>query len=192
MAQSTIALANIVLKDNFPWAGDFKRQPPQDGFGAKNTKDNNQLIATLPLGTKCIAWDAVAQGWATFIYLRMSTVAGTTIGVLCATSTTPTTVAVDPVNEVGNTITGGMAAVALGTITANYCNWFWCGGPCPQSDYLVGGTALSLVTIATDTAIVAGGPFELSDDDAGTALLIQLLVTAGTACAGISKAADAA
>ena len=188
MAAGTLALSNLVLRDNWPGLSDMKREPPQDGFGAKNTKDNNVATATLPLGTKCTVFDPIAGGEVTFIYLVMDAVLGATIGKLCGAAAAAWTATIDPVNVNTTGVLAGLAAVATGTVAVSKNAWFWCGGPCPLSDFLVGGTALSVVTVITDTVTI-GMALEIADEaGAGVSLEIQALATAGAQCIGFSKA----
>jgi len=184
MAAGTIALEYVYLKDNFPWHSDFSRDFPKDGF---SSTDHISTTAKFEVGTKFTVWDSTAAGWVTFIYLQMSSAAGSTIGILCSTTTNPLTVAVDAYNEVGSGILGGCAAVATGTIAASSYGFFWCGGPCPQETGKYGCVGLSAVTIVT-ADIAAGMPFELADNT--SSLKIQGLQTAGAQCAGMTNTID--
>lgn len=187
MAAGTLALEYVYLKDNFPWHSDFSRDFPKDGF---SSTDHISTTAKFEVGTKITVWDAVAKGWVTFIYLQMSSAAGSTIGILCATTTNPLTVAVDAYNEVAHSILTGMAAISTGTIAASSYGWFWCGGPCPQETDKYGCVGLSAVTVIT-ADLVAGSPFELADEEAATASLqFQLMQTTGAQCCGMTNTID--
>jgi len=184
MAAGTLALEYVYLKDNFPWAYDFKRDFPKDGF---SSTDHISTTAQFEVGTKFVVWDAVSKGWTTFIYLQMDAVLGATIGKLCSTVANPLTVAIDPYNVVTSSILGGCAAVATGTIALSAYGFFWCGGPCPQETDKYGCVGLSAVTVVTSD-IAAGMAFELADNT--SSLKIQGLATAGAQCAGYTNLID--
>jgi len=177
-----------VLRDNWPGAFGTNRQPPSDGFGAKNTKDNDVTTATLPLGTKCVVFDPVANGWVTFIYLQNDGdgAAKTAVGTPCLQEDEPWAVATDPDTGSTGAYLGGMMAVATCVVAVNSYAWYWCGGPCPQDAFLVGGSALSAVTI-TATAYVIGAALEAYDP--GDSVGVRLLQTAGAQCIGFGKTA---
>lgn len=122
--------AQFYLIDN--WPGEVTNGPnPSDWSTYSATED-------YPLGTKRAIYDDTNNGWATLIYLKYTTGAGTvalaTVGSPCAIDTTAMATGgqwCHVTNDGSDAQLVGPIAIALGTLTNAYYGWFWCGGVCP-------------------------------------------------------------
>jgi hypothetical protein len=128
----TIGLAHsaIFLVDN--WPGEVTQGPNPDDWSVYSATED------YPLGTKRMVYDDTNNGWATLMFLKYSTGAGTvavaTVRSICAIDTTAVATAgqyCHVTNDGSDAQLTGPLAVALGTLTNNYYGWFWVGGVCP-------------------------------------------------------------
>jgi len=170
MADSTITVQGVLLRDNWPGV---PIAPPVDysdmtaaGVG------HNKAAAAWRLGQKWKVYcggDAryhelgYFKGWSTFIYLKNaadieSAVAGTTGSIVVVDGTMAAAQAADvhyivTADSADTTHdSGGLMAVALSAMTNSYYAWYWCGGVCPI-EYVPGFTTAT--TLVTDDSLVA-------------------------------------
>jgi len=128
----------FILWDRWPDAHPMI-SPPVDltetyatAHGAGATTD-----APCPVGTKVRLYQETNGGYATFILLKYEkgTAAAAAIKSLCAPDTTEAAAAGKHyvvTNDGGEALKGGgLAAVAVATLTDGLYAWFWCGGVCP-------------------------------------------------------------
>ena len=146
------------LVDN--WPGEVTNGANQDWTVQSATED-------FPLGTKRAVYDDANNGWATLMYLRYSTGAGTVAAVaakgICGISTTDMATSGQYcyiTNDGSDTVLTGPIAIALRTMTNDYYGWFWVGGVCPV------GEVAALDGVYKTGGSVAAGTFMVLLDSA--------------------------
>jgi len=163
---STIALANVVLIDNFPGVPDTMAPVPADGFmGARHF--NVTTAALYDVGTKIQVWDTVTGGPVTLCYLQNANLGtgpkATVAGMLLAPHTTQFAVSADPDDTPVFAITRGQVAVALGVVAVSSYAFFWIGGVCP-ADTRYFSSSLAAVNAITNGSVVLASPMMLVDE----------------------------
>jgi len=152
MADATITVQGIILKDNWP-AVNCVTEPDVANIADMTSTlvGHNQGTAKYQLGTKWQLYnrgDAVSigvgyhRGWSRFIYLKAEPTATTAIACTTLMLVVPdSTMVAGMAHDALYTVTAdsdrtthdthGVVAVALSTMTNSYYGWYWCGGVCP-------------------------------------------------------------
>ena len=171
MADATITVQGVILKDNWPGATPIR--PPVDYSDMTAASVGHNLVAPLwDLGTK---WEVYCKGdstyggvgynlgWSRFIYLKAAADMATAVAGAVSVLVVPDgTLAAGMAGDGFYTVVGSSArttheemsvvAMCISTPTNSYYGWYWCGGVCPV-EYVPGLTTAS--TLVTDDSLVA-------------------------------------
>ena len=170
MADSTITVQGVVLRDN--WPGVPITPPVAYSDMSAASVGHNLANPMWRLGQKWKVYNSDDSvdgttgfnvGWSTFIYLKGADDIAT-----APAATATSIVVIDNTIAAANaadkwfTVTGasantthdsdGFLGVALSTMTNSYYGWYWCGGVCPIGFVPLFTTAS---TLATDDSVVA-------------------------------------
>lgn len=170
MADSTITVQGVVLRDNWPGV---PITPPvaYSDMSAASVGHNlanpmwrlGQKWKVYCSGTGISGTTGYNLGWSTFIYLQNEPTITTAVAAV-ATSIVVIDDTIAAVNAATKhfIVTGdtdrtthenaGFMAVALSTMTNSYYAWYWCGGVCPIEYVPEFSTASTLIT---DDSVVA-------------------------------------
>ena len=196
MANSTIAVSELILHDHWPGVA-IQDIPPSDSAGNVFTNATHHNVASpvYRAGTKVQVYDVTSEGYATLIYLNYNT--GGTTGVLGSIAVPEAFLAADKYYDV--TVDGDAIAtdvqvqdipfgIMLSGMTDTYYGWFWCGGLAPVDTTPL----LTTTTVITQDTVAQGLAFSITDGGADPSdQPIFALCDANMGASGWSMTADA-
>ena len=201
MADSTITVQGVVLRDN--WPGVPITPPVAYSDMSAASVGHNLANPMWRLGQKWKVYNSDDSvngttgfnvGWSTFIYLKCADdIASAVAAVATSIVVIDNTIAAANAADKWFTVTSdtdqtthesdGFMAVALSTMTNSYYGWFWCGGVCPIGFVPLFTTASTLIT---DDSVVAN--CELGNVAAATTAVALRANPAASSNAGVGFA----
>jgi len=204
MADSTITLQGVILKDNWPGA---PVSPPVANYQDMTAAavGHNLAAPLFPVGTKWQVYNSGRPtdlgvkfnvGFSTFVYLKGAADIATAVAAVTTVICVPddTLAAGNPAEKMYTVVAdsdltthegSGMVAVALSTMTNSYYGWFWCGGVAP-TQYVAGFTVTA--TLVTDDSLTASCDI-MTVASVATGIALKI-ATAGSPSCGIALYVD--
>ena len=158
MTDSTIAALSLILRDNFPGAGQVdQRVQPIDLRTLGTAGGHNVATPMFPVGTRIQVYNDGAtgqKGWGKLMYAQLAAQDASypaAVGFLAVPKSSGAWWQLSADKDSVLSHQAGMMAVMLSAMTTGYYGWFWVEGVCP-SDVIV---ALATALVKTDGAVTA-------------------------------------